>query len=422
MIRVRPPHPLWLGAGLALPGLLVGLWRPRLAGAQEVPVQIAPSSTPPPAPPPPPQGAPPAAAAEPGREDGATGGDSGSQGFFYDDEAAPPNDERQSLSFVGQVPDTHVVRRGDTLWDLCGYYFNNPWEWPKVWSYNPSITNPHWIYPGDVVRLYPAGAGPIAAGPTDAAPTGTGDPGVRMIAGPAITNPSRSVELRQVAFVDDKELDVAGTVVGSPEEKELLTAGDEIYLDYPEGKPPQLGQRYAIYSETKKVIQPKSKKVVGSYITLRGEVKIVEVKKDRKARGILTYTNDIVERGMRVGPTRTQFKEVAPVAPERDLEGAIVGLLTTDQLGGQSHVVFIDRGREEGVEVGNQLVVVRRGDAYETEMGPKSAAGRDDRRYPEDGLGLIIVVEAGPHSAVAFVVRSNQEFEIGDHVVMRKPK
>ncbi|MBC7174262.1 MAG: LysM peptidoglycan-binding domain-containing protein, partial [Polyangiaceae bacterium] len=42
------------------------------------------------------------------------------------------------------VPDAHTVRRGDTLWDITGFYYGNPWEWPRVWSYNPEITNPHW--------------------------------------------------------------------------------------------------------------------------------------------------------------------------------------------------------------------------------------------------------------------------------------
>src|SRR6185369_17561178 len=27
-------------------------------------------------------------------------------------------------------PSVHVVRRGDTLWDICDHYFQNPWEWP----------------------------------------------------------------------------------------------------------------------------------------------------------------------------------------------------------------------------------------------------------------------------------------------------
>ena len=53
-------------------------------------------------------------------------------------------------------PDTYTVRSGDTLWDLSGRFLNNPWYWPKIWSYNPEITNPHWIYPGNVLKFYPS--------------------------------------------------------------------------------------------------------------------------------------------------------------------------------------------------------------------------------------------------------------------------
>ena len=29
------------------------------------------------------------------------------------------------------APETYVVRYGDTLWDLCARFLNNPWYWPK---------------------------------------------------------------------------------------------------------------------------------------------------------------------------------------------------------------------------------------------------------------------------------------------------
>jgi hypothetical protein len=48
--------------------------------------------------------------------------------------------------------DLHVVSEGDTLWDISGHYFDDPWHWPQVWSWNPEITNPHWIYPLDQIR------------------------------------------------------------------------------------------------------------------------------------------------------------------------------------------------------------------------------------------------------------------------------
>src|SRR3954470_18524896 len=53
------------------------------------------------------------------------------------------------------IPPIHLVRHGDTLWDLSDGYYGNPWQWPKIWSMNPQVKNPHWIYPGDQLRLLP---------------------------------------------------------------------------------------------------------------------------------------------------------------------------------------------------------------------------------------------------------------------------
>src|SRR4030042_2008264 len=47
----------------------------------------------------------------------------------------------------------HIVITGDTLWDISARYKNNPWYWPRIWSYNPQISNPHWIYPGQRIRF-----------------------------------------------------------------------------------------------------------------------------------------------------------------------------------------------------------------------------------------------------------------------------
>jgi hypothetical protein len=395
------------------------------------PAAPAPSSAPPP---PPPQTiyvpAPGAGPAQPGAAGpaGAPAADTGTGTGFYhtddygnltDDGGGMGDDGPVQVHGGGAVPPIHTVRSGDTLWDISWFYFNNPWEWPRVWSYNPEITNPHWIYPGDQVRLYEGGQAPATAG------NGNGGDGK---AGPdqPIRTPSQTgegfFELRQLAFVGNEDLKSAITVDGSPEEKMLLAAGDEVYLAYPKQRPPRVGQRYAIYQERKRVKHPDSGKDVGAYVKIVGEVEVISVKENKRARAVILDSVDVIERGQRVGPLQRQFKNVDATTAEVDLEGTIVAEIGTEQLIGARQVVVLDRGSENRVKVGNRLHVVRRGDAYQKVMGQKTNIGMNDSRYPARSFGEVMVVQTGKRNAIAVVTRSDKEFGVGDHVLMVRGK
>lgn len=343
-------------------------------------------------------------------------------GYYYEPDASGgfgyggDVDEPISLH-AGPTPELHVVRKGDTLWDICFYYFNDPWQWPKIWSYNPQITNPHWIYPGDLVRLLPRGMFAQLA-PTPQEPEGTGGapaeekPVDRLPAPAQRTN----VGIRQTAFVEKSDLDKAIVIDGAVDEKELLSIGDSVYLSYPANNPPKIGQRYSVYAPESTV--KAGGKEHGAYVRVLGTLEVVSVKQDKKARAQIVEANQEIERGAKVGPLAKTFTNVPPVPARVDAQGNIVAMLKQDQLIGQGEIVFIDLGKSSGIEVGNRMFVVRRGDAKPAQS--KMTVGQDDRRFPARSLGEIVIVDVGNKVSVGLVTLSVQEMGVGDLVMMQK--
>jgi hypothetical protein len=154
-------------------------------------------------------------------------------------------------------------------------------------------------------------------------------------------------------------------------------------------------------------------------VRLLGTVQILSVKDGKRARGQIVEANQEIERGAKVGPLVTRFRNVPAVAPKVNLQGPVVAMLSKDQLiGDKGEVVFIALGKGSGLEVGNRMYVVRRGDVYPATMS--NEIGRDDRRFPARALGQVVIVEVGDRVSIGVVTLAVQEMSIGDLVMMQK--
>ncbi len=304
----------------------------------------------------------------------------------------------------------YTVKTGDTLWDISGTYLQSPWFWPKLWSYNPQIANPHWIYPGNDIRFYPGGGTQVAEAPAPEQPAEDTD--VQATAKIGYIPPGTTVAPTQ-GFVTARELANAGEIVGSFEEKVLLASNDPVYMRFGRQKP-KPGDQLVIFRTIQEVHHPVTGDLIGYLTQLRGTVKITANGKPLFS-GQIDKSFDAIERGDLVGPWGERYlRNVAIKENDRTLGGYVIATLIPEILNvGEGHMVFVDRGRKDGVQEGNTFDVVIKREGLEEDYTSRWVPG-----YPVETVGRLLIVDTKENASEALVLNSIRELMVGDHVQM----
>src|SRR5688572_7781816 len=281
-----------------------------------------------------------------------------------------------AVEMRGDHPDTYVVERGDTLWDIAGRFLKRPWLWPEIWQANPQIQNPHLIYPGDTISL--AYLNRVVAGPRDEAPiTGV---------------PLSDIEdfLKDLRVVDGFEH--LPYVVGLEEDRLRSADGQLAYI---KGLPnAQAGERYAV---------------------VRPSVRFTRV--DRVNCCDIFYKDDLDFRGAAILDSANYWTSVGLAGESEEELGFELVQLTTGtisrgEVGGieASTLVLQDEGRE--VRVGDRLIPVE-AQPYDLQFFP-----HPPKQQLDYGRARIIGVAdtlrtGGPRDVVALSVGSREGVDNG---------
>lgn len=317
-------------------------------------------------------------------------------------------------------PDTHVVQKGDTLWDISGRFLSKPWLWPEVWRVNPQIENPHLIFPGDVIRLVYIDGQPALvlergdAGRTyRASPSSDGklSPQIRSTplesAIPAINLDAIQGFLVNNRVVEPTTLDAAPYVVEGDSKRLVLGAGDRLYVRGTLAD----SQGYNFVRKGPLYVDPLTNEVLGQEATYIGLGR-VEAEDAVVSTLSVSSTREEVKIGDRVLPTEERRVEATffPSAPAGNVEGQIISVFGGVTQVGQFDVVVLNRGEREGMEVGNVLAIYKRGELTLDRIAKETI------RLPSERAGLLMVFRVFDKLSYGLVLATERPLAVLDEV------
>lgn len=343
------------------------------------------------------------------------------EGFGGD---APAEKSGDTATPAADAPEQYTVQRGDTLWGLSDRFLNNPWYWPKVWSYNPQLDNPNWIRPGTVIRFYPGSGEAVGvAEPEDFAEEDDiyvedvevfqGNRAKDALASVLVT--ANSARRRNEVFATSDELDDAGRVLHSPEDKILLAQNDAVYVDLKNKK--DVDGKFHIFRVDRTLYHPITGANLGSVVQVVGELRIDAVS-DEESLATLTATWSGVTRGDFVAQLpNLDISSVEPI-PQEEVEKEVLGYVvdaTTQDTGeafAEHHLVFLDQGSSAGVKEGHVFTIVR---AVDPITGTT-------RGLADEVIGRALVVHTSDKASTSILLESNREVVAGDRIELRPAK
>jgi len=342
-----------------------------------------------------------------------------------------------SVPISPNAPERYVVKKGDTLWDISAMYLSEPWYWPEIWYVNPSIANPHLIYPGDVLYFsYVDGKPRVSleqAGAVRLSPEVRTSP-----LGSAIRPIPYDLLMEFVgrpSLLSKDDVKKQPYVVGMRDRHIVGSSANEVYVR--DLKNPPAGARYNIVAVGDKLIDPDDGDLLG-YIghyagmgeviqstgaVVPGDESIMKMKRDEP----LTHLRVVdigreIMQGDKVFAAQAEIgADFVPSPPSNpNVLGQIIAVVDGVHAAGKYQVVAINRGKQHGLAPGNALGVFYRGevirDRYDRESWGAYTANYDKVQLPDERSATIMLFTVKERMSYGLVVQSSQVINKGDFV------
>ena len=317
-------------------------------------------------------------------------------------------------AFAKNEPVTYTIKKGDTLWGISERYLKDPFYWPNLWANNPQLPNPHFIYPGQQLKIYD---GRIEIVPAPAAAAAPAQPAsteaLAQESTPRTTAVAAEVKIKALGgnagFLSPTQLAGVGTIVDTVDNRMMITRGDTVFIDMQDLAATKPGMVFSLFLPGDEIKHPVTGEPVGYRVTNLGTVQITDVK-GSVATGVITEALREVLRGARLRPYQEPLREVVLKKTDRDLSGYLVASVSDQTTLGQFDLVYLNLGSADGLEVGNLVNISRPREASALTLKKKNF------QVPEILLGNAVVLETETTTATALILKSVAPIFRGDRV------
>lgn len=339
------------------------------------------------------------------------------------------------------APDTYVVKRGDTLWDISRMYLKSPWRWPELWGMNlKALPNPHLIFPGQTLYLDKSdGYARLRTQPTGGSDTVRLSPRTRTDSLASLALPTLKTHLIAPFLVeplvaDAATIEQAPRLVATTDQRVLMAAGDRVYArgnpDAPLSTKPGQPRSFRVFREAIPLKDPVTGEVLGYEARYLGNAELArsetteeisDGKGNLKQEPVpatvdITSTKEEIRAGDRMlpEPPRT-FKNYIPHEPQTSVNARVVSIYgsTPVAVAGQNQVVAINMGTAQGMEPGHVLTLLTQGDR----VRDTTAEGKPTIKLPSEHNGLAMVFLTFERVSYALLLDVRTGVRVGDRLV-----